>query len=247
MLTRVVSWKRQMSWATLWRPGVMLRPQYWVKVGRMCQIPVSGKFATFHMKPVSGETFMPLECVILEGGGNAELGAWKAFDQWVNTIRKAAPKPAIPEHVLYAARIVIVIQGGDTISKKVMEDLSSEERRSVVDESSSIVLSLLKREGVGAHCQMLSERVRRLSERALQKWLECSRRAKHKWLCQALKGGQVQPTGGGRKRTHSPSSHWPPETVKETSRQTRNVQRNCTLTSGNVSGEAKTPSVSSKK
>ena len=36
---------------------------------------------------------------------------------------------------------------------------------------------------------MLSERVRRLSERALQKGLECSRRAKHKWLCQALAGG----------------------------------------------------------
>ena len=36
---------------------------------------------------------------------------------------------------------------------------------------------------------MLSERKRRLSERALQKGLECSRRAKHKWLCQALAGG----------------------------------------------------------
>ena len=36
---------------------------------------------------------------------------------------------------------------------------------------------------------MLSERVRRLSERALSKGLECSRRATHKWLSQALKGG----------------------------------------------------------
>ena len=70
-----------------------------------------------------------------------------------------------------------------------MEDLSSEERRSVVDESSSIVLSLLKRECVSAQCQMLSERVRRLAGRALQKGLECSRRATHKWLCEALKGG----------------------------------------------------------
>ena len=70
-----------------------------------------------------------------------------------------------------------------------MEVFSSEERRSVVDESSSIVLSLLKRESVGAHCQELSERVRRFSERSLQKGVECSRRATEKWLSQALKGG----------------------------------------------------------
>ena len=127
---------------------------------------------------------------ILEGGGNAELRAWKAFGQWVNTIRKATPKPVNPEHALYAARsIVIFIQFGDTLGKKVMEDLSSEERRPVVDESSSIVLSLLKRDCVSAQCQMLSERVRRLAERALQEGLECSKRATHKWLCQALKGG----------------------------------------------------------
>ena len=114
--------------------------QYWVKVGRTCQILLSGKFATSRMKLVSGETFKPLGCVILAGGGNAELRAWKAFGQRVNTIRKASP-----EHALYAARkIIIFFQGGDTLSKKVMEDLSSEERRSVVDESSSIVLSLWK-------------------------------------------------------------------------------------------------------
>ena len=54
------------------------------------------------------------------------MRAWKAFGQWVNTIRKASPKSVIPEHALCAARkIVIFIQGGDTISKKVMEDLSS--------------------------------------------------------------------------------------------------------------------------
>ena len=70
-----------------------------------------------------------------------------------------------------------------------MEDLSPEERKSVVDEGSSIVLSLLKRECVSAPCQVPSERVRRLAERALQKGLECSRRATHKWLCQALQGG----------------------------------------------------------
>ena len=125
--------------------------QYWVKVGRTCKIPLSGRVATFRMKPVLGETFMPLGCANVDGGGKAELRAWKAFGQWVHTIRKAFPKSVIPEHALYAARkIVIFTQGGDTLSKKVMEDLSSEERRSVVDERSSIVLSLLKRECVGA-------------------------------------------------------------------------------------------------
>ena len=109
------------------------------------------------------ETFIPLECVILVGGGNAELRSWKAFGQWVNAIRRAFPKLVFPEHALYAARnIVTLIQGGDTLSKKVMEDMSSEERRSVVEESSSMVLSLLKLEGIGVHGQTLWERVRRL-------------------------------------------------------------------------------------
>ena len=100
------------------------------------------------------------------------------------------PKSVTPAHALYAAgKIDIFIQGGDTLSKKVMEDLSSEERGSVVDESSSLVRSLLKRESVDAHCQELSERVRKFSERAIQKVLEYSRRAIHKWLSQAKKGG----------------------------------------------------------
>ena len=164
--------------------------EHWVSFGRKSQISFSGMFATFRMKLVLGETFMPLGCVILEGGGNADLRSWKAFGQWVNTIRRASPKSVTPEHALYAVRkIVIFIQGGDTLSKNVMEDLSSEERRSVVDESSSTVLSLLKRESIGANCQELSERVRRFTGRALQKGLECSSRAIHKWLSQALKGG----------------------------------------------------------
>ena len=53
---------------------------------------------------VLGETLMPLGCVILEGGVNTELRAWKTFGQWVNTIRKAIPKPVTPEHALYATR-----------------------------------------------------------------------------------------------------------------------------------------------
>ena len=117
------------------------------------------------------------------------MRAWKAFGQWVSTSRKANPKTVIPEHALYAARIIVIfIQGGDTLSNKVMEDLTSAEHKSVVYESSSIVFSLWKRECVGAHRQMLSERVRRLSERSLQKGFDCSRRATHKWLSQALKG-----------------------------------------------------------
>ena len=79
-------------------------------------------------------------CVILEGGGNAELRTWKAFGQWANTIRKANPKPVTPRTcVVRCQKIVIFIQGGDTLSKKVMEDLRPEERKSVVDEVSSIV------------------------------------------------------------------------------------------------------------
>ena len=131
--------------------------QHWVKVGRTCQIPLSGKVANIRMEPVLGETFMPVACVILEGGGNAELRAWKAFGQWV--IRKVSPKSVTPEHALYAARkTVIFSQGGDTLSKKVMEDLSSAEHKSVVDESSSMVFSLLKRECVGSSPQVVWER-----------------------------------------------------------------------------------------
>ena len=95
---------------------------------------------------------MPLGCVILEGGGHAELRSWKPFGRWVHTIRRASPQLVFPEHALDAGKeIVTFIQGGDTLSKKVMEDLSSEKRRSV-----------------GVHCQTLSGRVRRLSERAFQ-------------------------------------------------------------------------------
>ena len=63
--------------------------QYWASSERVGQPTLSGKFAKFRVRPVLGETFMPLGCVILEGGGNAELRAWKAFGQWINTIRKA--------------------------------------------------------------------------------------------------------------------------------------------------------------
>ena len=70
-----------------------------------------------------------------------------------------------------------------------MDDVSSEERKSVVEESSALVLSLLKRDGDRGIAQSLSERVRRLSERAPQKGLECSSQALFKWLSNALKGG----------------------------------------------------------
>ena len=117
----------------------------------------------------------------------------------VNTIRKASPKSIIPEHALFdAKKIVIFILGGDTLSKKVMEDLSSAEHKSVVDESSSLVLSILKRECVSAHCQMLSERVRRLSEHALQK------RARMQQTCHA----QVAVSSIERKSRSSPQLVW---------------------------------------
>ena len=49
-------------------------------------------------------------------------------------------KSVTPEHALCAARkIVTFIQGADTLSEKVREDLSSEERRSVVEKTSSMV------------------------------------------------------------------------------------------------------------
>ena len=87
------------------------------------------------------------------------------------------------EHARYAARkIVNFIQGSDTLSMKVMDDLSVTERWSLVEESTLLVLSFLKRKGFGALWHMLTERVRRLAERALQKGLEYSRRATHKWL-----------------------------------------------------------------
>ena len=116
--------------------------QYWVSSGRVGQLALSGKFAKFRMKPVLGETFMPLGCVILEGGGNAELRAWKAFGQWINIIRKAFPVTDPPEHARYTARkIVHFIQGSDTLSMKVMDDLSATERWSLVEESTLLVLS----------------------------------------------------------------------------------------------------------
>ena len=79
---------------------------------------------------------MPLGCVILEGGGDAELRAWKAFGQWVNTIRKASPKISQFQNARCTppGKIVTFIQGGDTFRKKVMEDLSSAEQKSFVDE-----------------------------------------------------------------------------------------------------------------
>ena len=77
------------------------------------------------MKPVLGETFMPLVCVILEGGGNAELRSWKAFGQRVNTIRKASPQfsHSRTRTVRCKKKKVTFIQGGDTLSEKVMKDL----------------------------------------------------------------------------------------------------------------------------
>ena len=61
--------------------------QYWAAEERKERSPVTGGFATFRLRPVSGETRMPKECVILVGGGNTELRSWNACGQWVNIIR----------------------------------------------------------------------------------------------------------------------------------------------------------------
>ena len=69
---------------------------------------------------------------------------------------------------------------------------------------------------------MPSGRVRRLSERALQKGLECRGAGPaHRWC--------------GKEDARC----WLSETVKETSRQTYSVWRNCTPTNGNVSGRGR--------
>ena len=149
-------------------------------MGRQRRSPLTGGSAIFCLRPLLGEPRMPMDCVILAGGGSAELRSWKAFGQWVSIIRKASPKTTIPEHALYAARKIVAFIQGIT---------SSEERSSLVEETSSLVLSLLSREDDCGTSQSLSERERRLSEVALQKGLESSRQALHKWLSQALKGG----------------------------------------------------------
>ena len=81
-----------------------------------------------------------------------------------------------------------------------------------------------------------SERVRRLAERALQKGLECSRRATHTWLCQAMKGG-----AGPAHRVCGKEDALPELPLVIRDRQgdftaDRSVFRNCTLKNGNVSG-----------
>ena len=88
---------------------------------------------------------MPVGRVILEGGGIAELRSWKPFGQWVNTFRRASQK-SVPSgtRTVRCKKIITFIQGVDTLSKRVMEDLSSDERGSVGEKSSSMILSLLK-------------------------------------------------------------------------------------------------------
>ena len=102
--------------------------QYWANVERQGRSHLTGCFATFHLRAVLGETRMPMDCVILAGGGNAELRSWKAFGQWVKLYAKR-----LPEHPLRSTRkIVAFIQGTATPSKKVMGDLCTEKRTTVV-------------------------------------------------------------------------------------------------------------------
>ena len=55
-------------------------------VGRKIQILLSGKFATSRVKPVLGEM---------------EVRSWKAFGQWVNTIRRASLKSVTPAQLAF--------------------------------------------------------------------------------------------------------------------------------------------------
>ena len=146
-----------------------------MSVGRKSQTPLSGKFASFRVKPVFGEICIPLECVILEGGGNAELRSWRPFGQLVNTIRRVSPKSVVPEHALNKENCHLHT---GWCSTQQARDGGPELRgaKLVVEESSSLVPSSLKHEGDGGHGQSLSERARRLSERTLPKGLEGSRR-----------------------------------------------------------------------
>ena len=53
--------------------------QYWATAERQGRSLLTGGLATFHLRPVLGETRMPMACVILAGGSNTELRSWKAF------------------------------------------------------------------------------------------------------------------------------------------------------------------------
>ena len=117
--------------------------QYWANVERQRRSLLTGGLATFHLRPVLGESRMLMDCVILAGGSNAELRSWKAFGQGSKLYANR-----LSQHPLRSTRkIVAFIQGTATLSKKVVGELSSEERSSVVEESSTFVLSLLKCDG----------------------------------------------------------------------------------------------------
>ena len=157
---------------------------------------------------------MLMDCVILAEGGSAELRSWKAF--LVNgsaSFAKRLPKQPSLSTQLYAARKIVAFIQGIT---------SSDERSSVVEESSSLVISLLSREDDCGASQSLSERVCRLSEVALQKGLGSSRQALHKWLSQALKGG-AGPAHRWCAKEDALSDFWSSETVREFSLQIRSV------------------------
>ena len=65
--------------------------RYWGSAVRKGQILLTGNFGTFRLMPVSGETCMPSDCVMMEGLGNAELRSWKAFGQWVIIMNRVSP------------------------------------------------------------------------------------------------------------------------------------------------------------
>ena len=64
-----------------------------------------------------------------------------------------------PEHALFATRKIIFTQGSESLAKKVMTDLSSEDRGCVLEESYNLVLASLRGEETNNRGQLLAARV----------------------------------------------------------------------------------------
>ena len=87
-----------------WETWSNTAAQCWATAGRQRRLHLAGWCCDFSSEACLGETRMPMDCVILEGGGNAELRAWKASGQWVNSMRCVSLKAPSPEHAFFAAR-----------------------------------------------------------------------------------------------------------------------------------------------
>ena len=120
--------KRQKHWDKLRKPAAMLQRFSRCRRAAEGHVARTGSFPIFRTKPVSGETHMPLDSEILEGGGNVKLKAWRAFGRGSNVIRFAR-KASRLEHALFSGHnITIVTQGNESLAKMVMTAMSSDDR-----------------------------------------------------------------------------------------------------------------------